>query len=39
LGVNCLYIDGHAAKTRSLDITIYDLGANYRDIERGTPVP
>jgi len=39
LGVNCVYVDGHSAKVRSLDVTLYDLGADYRDNERGVVVP
>ncbi len=38
LGANCLYVDGHAARVKSLDISLYDLGASLQDNARGTPV-
>jgi prepilin-type N-terminal cleavage/methylation domain-containing protein/prepilin-type processing-associated H-X9-DG protein len=38
LGINCLYVDGHANATSALDITLYDLGAADRGVNRGTPV-
>lgn len=30
-GVNCVFVDGHAAKVNSMDVTLYDLGASFRD--------
>lgn len=30
LGINCLYVDGHAGKARALELTLYDLGAKDR---------
>ena len=30
-GANALFIDGHSAKVKALDVTLYDLGAEYRD--------
>ena len=38
LGINCLYVDGHASKARALDITLYDLGAADQPVARGTKV-
>ena len=37
-GLNCLYIDGHADKREALEITLYDLGAGFRDVPRGTVI-
>lgn len=38
LGINCLYVDGHAGATNAQEITLYDLGAADRGVSRGTPV-
>ncbi|MFC1764788.1 type II secretion system protein [Planctomycetota bacterium] len=37
-GINCLYVDGHAGSTNAQEITLYDLGAADRGVNRGTPV-
>jgi prepilin-type N-terminal cleavage/methylation domain-containing protein/prepilin-type processing-associated H-X9-DG protein len=39
LGANCLYVDGHSARVKSLEVTLYDLGAGIQENARGTPVP
>lgn len=37
-GLNCMYIDGHVDNRKAMEITLYDLGAGFRDVPRGTVI-